>query len=237
MDTKQFDSNQYDQIYASGGAEHIYELPYQHSGYYPLFNEVHRTLKRRGVRSVLEVGCGTGGFAHLLRDREPDVSYRGFDFSPVAVQRAIARLGQSDLFFVGDARVRDCYGLAAEAIVCTEVLEHIETDLEVIAQWAPGAYCVCSVPNFDADNHVRHFKSEIEVRQRYAPLIEIERIVRVKKPFLPDISRRSRWRALVWNRYRPGRFFAILGLASFASLGGWYVFSGRRRYDAVPSPP
>lgn len=235
MDVKQFESDQYDRIYATGGAEHIYELPYQHSGYFPLFREVQRTLRQRGVRSVLEVGCGTGGFANLLRDRQPDVSYRGFDFSPVAVQRAATRLGRSDLFFVGDARVDASYGTATDAVVCTEVLEHIEADLEVVRRWAPGVYCVCSVPNFDADNHVRHFKSEDEVQQRYAALIDIEHIVKIKKPFLPDLSWRTRWRALLWNRYRPQRLFAILGIASFQSLGGWYIFSGRRKADAVPS--
>src|SRR3954471_578666 len=100
METKEFASEQYDQIYAAGGAERIYDVPYQHSGYYPLFKRVRRTLKRQTVRSVLEVGCGTGGLAHLLKDREPDIAYRGFDFSPVAVQRASARLGQPEFFFV-----------------------------------------------------------------------------------------------------------------------------------------
>ena len=228
MKSKEFASEQYDRIYASGGVERIYELPYQHSGYYPLFKEVHRALKRRGVRSALEVGCGTGGLANLLQDREPDIAYRGFDFSPVAVQRASIRLGQPELFFVGDARAKESYRENSEAIVCTEVLEHIDADLEVVAQWAPGAYCVCSVPNFDADNHVRHFRSEEAVRQRYGSLIDIERITTVKKPFLTNLSARSRGRALLWNRYRPLRLLAIMGLASFRTLGGWYVFSGCR---------
>lgn len=229
MESKEFASGQYDQIYASGGAELVYELPYQHSGYYPLFKQVHRTLKRQGgVRSILEVGCGTGGLAHLLTNREPTIAYRGFDFSPVAVQRASARLARPELFFVGDARRKESYSGNAEAIVCTEVLEHIDADLEVVVQWAPGAYCVCSVPNFDADNHVRYFTSEEEVRQRYGSLIDIERIAKVKKPFLTNLSASSRVRALLWNRYRPRRLLAILGLGSFQTLGGWFVFSGRR---------
>jgi SAM-dependent methyltransferase len=228
MESKEFVSKQYDEIYATGGAERIYDVPYRHSGYFPLFKEVQKTLRRRKVRSVLEVGCGTGGLAHLLKDRSPEIAYRGFDFSSVAVQRAGARLGQSERFFVGDARAQESYADRFDAIVCTEVLEHIEADLEVISQWTPGAYCVCSVPNFDADNHVRHFRSEEDVSRRYGALIEIERIVKVKKPFLTDISPRSRAQALVWNRYRPRRFLAILGLVSFETLGGWYVFSGRR---------
>ena len=228
MENKEFASEQYDEIYAAGGAERIYDVPYRQSGYYPLFKRVQRILKRQKIRSVLEVGCGTGGLAHLLKDRSPAIVYRGFDFSPVAVQRAAARLGEPGWFFVGDARARESYPGEFDTIVCTEVLEHIEADLEVIAQWTPGVHCVCSVPNFDADNHVRHFASEEEVRRRYGELIAIEQIVKVKKPFLSDLSLRSRAQALLWNRYRPRRLLAILGLVSFEALGGWYVFTGRR---------
>jgi len=200
---------------------------------------VHRALKRQGVSAVLEVGCGTGGLAHLLSEREPQLAYRGFDFSPVAVQRAIERVGRAECFFVGDARVAENYRAAPQAIVCTEVLEHIDDDLGVVSQWAPGTYCVCSVPNFDADNHVRHFTSEDDVRQRYGTLIDIDRVVRVKKPYLSDLSWRSVGRALRWNRYRPNRLLAILGLASFGQLGGWFVFSGHRRVESsmVSRPP
>src|SRR5882672_9416942 len=36
---KEFESTQYDQIYYSGGADKVYDLPYQQSGYFPLFQE------------------------------------------------------------------------------------------------------------------------------------------------------------------------------------------------------
>ena len=86
MKKVEFDSNQYDEIYASGGVEKIYEIPYHNSGYYPLFRKVHSVLTKSCIPSVLEVGCGTGGFAHLLAERSPGLRYRGFDFSGVAVQ-------------------------------------------------------------------------------------------------------------------------------------------------------
>lgn len=225
---QEFESAQYDRIYSEGGAEKIYEVPYRHSGYYPLFRAVARALKARGTQSLLEVGCGSGGLAHLLSE-QGGLRYRGFDFSPVAVDRARIRLGQSDFFFVGDARKPESYTGEYDTIVCTEVLEHIEADLEVVAGWRPGTAVVCSVPNFDADNHVRHFRSENEVRKRYGELLDIESVVRVKKPFLSDISWGSYARALRWNRYRPARLAAILGFASFDELGGWFVFSGRRK--------
>lgn len=109
------------------------------------------------------------------------------------------------------------------------MLEHIAFDLEVVEQWPAGTYCVCSVPNFDAENHVRHFRSEDQVRQRYGHLLAIDSVQRIKKPFLSDISWRSVGRALRWNRYRPARMMAILGLTPFDELGGWYLFTGKRK--------
>jgi SAM-dependent methyltransferase len=226
--SKEYESSQYDAIYASGGAEDVYRLPYRHSSYYPLHREMWHEVRRRGARSVLEVGCGTGAFAQLLADLSPDIAYRGFDFSPVAVDQAIARTGTADRLFVGDAREAGCYRSEFDTIVCSEVLEHIDGDLDVVARWPAGTWCVCSVPNFDADNHLRHFLTDEQVRQRYGSLIDIERIRRVKKPFLSDLSVPSYWRALRWNRYRPRRLALILGLASFEKLGGWFVFSGPR---------
>lgn len=226
---KEWESAQYDEVYASGGADRIYDLPYRHSGYFPLFDEVARSLRASGVNSVLEIGCGTGGFAHLLLDRNAAIAYRGFDFSPVAVERAKTRTQRPDLFFVGDARRHQTYAGEFDAIVCTEVLEHIEDDLEVVANWKRGVYCVCSVPNFEADNHVRVFSAKEEVLKRYGQQIDIESIVQVKRPFLYDLSWRSYARELRWNRYRPRRIVQILGLESFERAGGWYVFSGRRK--------
>ena len=219
----------YDKIFAEGGYQGSYNLPYWHSSYYPLFKRVLHELERHNVKSVLEVGCGTGGFAHLVRDKSA-IEYHGFDFSTVAVEKAIERTQRPDAFHVGDATIASSYeNRHYDCIVCTEVLEHIEQDLEAIANWKAGATCICSVPNFDSDTHVRFFSTEDEVRARYAQLIDIKDIVRIKKPVLSDISMSNTVRALRWNRYRPKRLWGILGLASFESIGGWFVFSGTKK--------
>lgn len=225
---KELASDHYDKVYAQGGSEQIYVLPYDRSGYFPLHRRVWQLVKAKRCASVLEVGCGSGSFGHLMLDRSPEVAYRGFDFSAVAVERARTRCGTPDRFFVADARATENYVPATDAIVCTEVLEHIEADREVVSMWPAGAYCICSVPNFDAPDHVRHFISEESVRQRYGDLIDIEGIERIKKPVLTDIGLGSRLRALRWNRYRPAMLVALLGLAPFDEVGGWHVFWGRR---------
>jgi SAM-dependent methyltransferase len=216
----------YDQMYSAGGYEGIYDLPYRHSTYFPLFDKVLRQLVRHGSKSVLEVGCGTGAFAHLVMERS-HLQYRGFDFSEVAVRKAIARTNRADAFFVADATNPQTYAdQESDSIVCTEVLEHIEKDRGAMSNWRRGTYCVCSVPNFDADTHVRFFRDAEEVRSRYGDLIRIDGLVRIKKPWLSDISVRSRLRAIRWNRYRPHNLRSIFGLRSFDALGGWFMFHG-----------
>ena len=219
----------YDGLFLSGG-DGVYDLPYDRSSYYPLFKAVLREVVRARSKAVLEVGCGTGGFAHLLSEKT-NIAYAGFDFSPVAVAKAKARTGREHWFFVGDGLSSDSYTAAYDTIVCTEVLEHISNDLGVIEQWRAGTFCICSVPNFDAESHERFFTREEEVRERYGRRIAIASIVKIKKPVLPDISWARYARAMRWNRYRPRRLLEILGVGSFESLslGGWYLFTGRRR--------
>jgi hypothetical protein len=138
-------------------------------------------------------------------------------------------LQRSEGFWVGDARQPQNYEGSFDAVVCTEVLEHIEADREVVALWPKGVHCICSIPNFEADTHVRVFGSEQQVQERYGDLIEISTIRRIKKPYLFDLSWQSYWRELRWNRYRPERLRKILGFESFERGGGWFLFTGRRQ--------
>lgn len=218
----------YDSLYSDGGFEGVYNLPYRHSVYFPLFKRVLEEVQRQNAHAILEVGCGAGAFGHMVLE-QTNLAYQGFDFSSVAVAKAIARTGRNDMFYEGDATSQSAYNdKQFDCIVCTEVLEHIENDLEAISRWPIGTHCVCSVPNFDADSHVRFFHDEDEVRARYGKLVDCTTIVRIKKPVLSDISKSSILRALRWNRYHPRQLIEILGMGSFNAVGGWFLFSGKR---------
>ena len=219
----------YDEMFREGGYQGVFDLHYKRSPYYPMFRDVRRALLRSKSQRVLEVGCGTGTMAHMLYD-STQLSYRGFDFSPVAIDRAKQRTGRSDAFFVGDATSESTYtNLDYDSIICTEVLEHIEDDLLAMSHWAPGTFCVCSVPNYDADNHVRFFRSIDEVAKRYGTMLDLQAIDTRRKPFLDDLSVANWLQAAKWNRYRPDRLLWLLGISNFDDDGGWYIFSGRRR--------
>lgn len=199
------------------------------SFYYPLFKHtLARTLDLKPT-GVLEVGCGSGRFAQLFVDASP-VPYRGFDFSGTAVEKSAERLGRPELFFQGDALDPAIYAREPhDTIVCTEVLEHIERDLDVIALWRPGTKLVLSVPNFDFKTHVRHFAHEREVQARYGDLVDIAAIGRVAKPLMGGQTRAQWLRQLVWLRGDPKRLLGHIGINRFDWGAGWFVFTGTRR--------
>jgi SAM-dependent methyltransferase len=218
----------YDSVYRTGGYQGVYHLPYRHSSYYPLFKRVVREIQKAAVRHVLEVGCGNGALAQFIHDRAR-VEYHGFDVSAVAIEMAKGRVAR-DVFYVGDALNKECYNrFQYDCIVCTEVLEHMDRDREVVSHWRPGSFAICSVPSFDSSNHVRHFSSENEVHARYKDLVSISKIIRIKKPVISDITLRNRLRQLRWNRHRPHRIIPLLGLGRFDDVGGWFLFVGTRR--------
>jgi 2-polyprenyl-3-methyl-5-hydroxy-6-metoxy-1,4-benzoquinol methylase len=229
MNKKPQVSETYNKLFQEGGSGGVFDMHYRRSGYYPLFRAIEVAVRSIGAKQVLEVGCGTGQMAHLLMDRN-SVNYQGFDFSELAIEKARRRTGRTSSFAVADATVSETYSQRQyDAIICTEVLEHLENDLAAIAHWRSGTNVVCSVPNYDADTHVRFFKNESEVTQRYGELIEIQSIRRLRKPFLNDLHWRNWLRAVRWNRYRPDRLKWLFGFTDFDRDGGWFVFVGRKR--------
>ncbi|MEX2617353.1 MAG: class I SAM-dependent methyltransferase [Alphaproteobacteria bacterium] len=215
----------YDDMYES---ETAYSRPYNKSLYYPMFLKVLEELKRLSTTNVLEVGCGGGIFAQMLIEHS-DIQYRGFDFSVNGIKKAMERNAGSDLFSIGNALDEASYFGPFDTIVCTEVLEHIERDLDVVRLWPHGVNCVCSVPNFDYPTHVRVFKDESDVLNRYGELIDIDSITRVARPLFKGQTLQGYFQELRWKRDKPARFLAMLGYKVFENYAGWFVFSGKRK--------
>lgn len=195
--------------------------------YYPLFQRVLQSIENRGSRSILEVGCGSGFLAEIILQQH-NCTYRGFDFSPTAIRNAAHRTGRPELFFRGDALDAGSYGCDYDTIICTEVLEHVDADLDVVRSWRPGTWCVCSVPNFDYEGHVRYFRSTTEVAMRYGELIDIDSIVKIPRPLIVNGGVRKYLRTLRWTRNDPSRFLGYLGIQTFDRVGGWFLFYGAK---------
>jgi len=176
----------------------------------PLLNQLTRTIVRhvhanapRG-RGVLDAGCGTGRTALALAETGfPTV---GIDPSQRVIELCNAlplRPGTAPLRFeVGDATqpIPDVHRSAYEAVVCSEVLEHVEQPDKVVeycrAALRPGGLLVLTVPHSQRQwtrldeyaGHLRRFSSTA-VRELLADGFEVEGLETEGFPFARLLAR------------------------------------------------
>jgi len=139
---------------------------YSLSLYYFLWTVIADRIVRSGIDSILDIGCGPGQLACLLREKGVK-RYHGFDFSSKRIAQAKKTCPeftfsredafQTDLFATYDYR----------AVICNEFLEHVEADIEILNRIKPNTKFYGTVPNFPYISHVRHFKNKREVYDRY----------------------------------------------------------------------
>ena len=119
----------------------------------------------------MEIGCGSGQFAELL-NRDIDVTYTGMDISTTAIKHAESEnwrvLNLSSMMRLISPLLDGDY----DTVVCTEVLEHLERDLDLVQRIRPGSRRLCTVPNFPYISHVRHFENEEQVSARYGEFFD-----------------------------------------------------------------
>jgi SAM-dependent methyltransferase len=166
----------YDEVFRSNSH---FLLPFYESPYYPTWLLIADRLRRYGCKAILDIGSGPGQFAELMDDAGFP-SYLGVDFSDEAVEQAQRRAPRFR-FAVGDARSSAVYeDTAFDAIVCMEVLEHVEEDLAIVSNMPTGIRCLMTVPNFPFRSHVRHFDDEDSVLSRYGRFFDDPTVTRLK---------------------------------------------------------
>jgi SAM-dependent methyltransferase len=153
----------YDQSFDA--SEH-WRSHYSESGYYFLWTVIADRILRAQADAVLDIGCGSGQLASLLRDKGIP-RYLGLDFSPkrIAQARKVCpefEFREVDVFATD---ILDTYDY--DVVLSTEFLEHVERDLDVIAKVRSKKRFIGTVPNFPYVSHVRHFRDANEVSQRY----------------------------------------------------------------------
>ncbi|GAG26174.1 unnamed protein product [marine sediment metagenome] len=134
-------------------------------------------LKRLGVKTILDIGCGVGEFLSLCQDR--DFICYGFDFSSVAIEICMRRNGLENVW-IGNALDKKNYVGKYDAYLAIEVLEHITQDLDVIGNLKPNIPFIFSLPCWATPDgsHVRCFRSDAEIMQRYEKVVDIKSIKR-----------------------------------------------------------
>ncbi len=79
-----------------------------------------------GMRSVLDVGCGTGVMFELVRERRPDLDYVGVDVTPQFVEAARQRFPDAaERFRELSLYELDRLGRTFDAVLARHILEHL----------------------------------------------------------------------------------------------------------------
>lgn len=131
------------------------------------FDLINRVLADISPDTILELGCGQGAAGARLTDR---ARYVGVEPDPQSCAVAQRRLAGRGEVLAGDHTSVPA-GSVYDLVCAFEVLEHIEHDEKVLAEWVelvrPGGHLLLSVPAWPGrfgpmDTAVGHFR-------RYSP--------------------------------------------------------------------
>lgn len=176
---KEKDSAWYDEVFRTGGASKQYFRDPDSVPLYPIWSAILDEID--GNERIIDLGCGPGQFAQLAFGRNKKYVL-GIDFSEEAIEMAKNRNPtHQEKFIVGDLFSPDVMQLIrdidCEVVVMAEFLEHVEDDLTVLSS-IHNKHMIISLPSYDSEGHVRCFKTEEEIRNRYSSNLEIKTITR-----------------------------------------------------------
>ena len=117
---------------------------------------------------VVDLGCGSGALLERISRAFPDAKLVGLDVEPAALAIATKRLPSAQFELVDlDQAATPQHGKTADAVVCSEVIEHLETPRRALMLanelLRPGGRLIVTVPagpmnDFDrAIGHRKHY--------------------------------------------------------------------------------
>lgn len=167
----------YDEVYAESTK---YKVSGTDSSLMKVWLPLIKIISKQNFGHILDLGCGPGQFAEVVKSNLPEISYTGIDFSKEAIAQAKKRcvgykFDQKKL----PLKKYDKYQ-PFDVIVCTEVLEHIEKDRELLKSLPFDIPILLTVPNFNSFGHLRTFKSEDDIKNRYSSILEKIEIKKMK---------------------------------------------------------
>lgn len=160
-----------------------YTCHYVDSVYYPCWSKAIDYVSGR----VLELGCGTGQFADMLKENKK-CEYIGIDLNEEWINFAKENYDMD--FRVMDIFQVDWQKTKVNTVVAFQVFEHLAKDRELIKRIPRGTKIIFSVPNFWSKDHVRVYPDKRSIKDRYSTLMKIrsiDRFVTLKRE-MPLIS-------------------------------------------------
>lgn len=165
----------YDQAMCSRGAPAM--LPLEESPWLPMYEVLAAMIAPN--EEVVDLGCGTGRLAELLYRHDHYGKITGVDWSETALAEARNyatpknRDAAPPAWLLADlAEWEPDPDRAGNTVyVCSEVLEHLTDDLDLVRRIPPGHPFLFTVPNFHSQSHLRLFPRVGDVWERYAGLL------------------------------------------------------------------
>lgn len=146
------------------GNEYFYDaISKTEDSYYVLekweFKRAIKTIKKIRARTVLDIGCGSGGFLTMLNRACSKIDTIGFDFNPAAMQWARSKGHKIIDNLSIDAASNNRYD-----VVCLfQIIEHVADPFALLKQAKdltnPNGILIVACP--DAGGPIRYFKNAL----------------------------------------------------------------------------
>jgi SAM-dependent methyltransferase len=145
---------------------------------YGLYQDAYVRLGMVNINNVADLGCGEGHFAKVMVDRKqrPAV-YWGVDLDLDIIQTARGRY-PGWRFAYGDffSDKIQMEFVKFDGFLVLNVLEYLEKDEELLRTIPSGRPVIFSVPAFEPEGALRWFKNDVEVRERYSSIVQIQHL-------------------------------------------------------------
>lgn len=177
---KELDKNYYNEVFKKSivYSKEAFEI----KEYYENWKTSYDFIIQNGIKNIVDLGCGPGHFPTLFEENK-NITYLGYDFSETAITQAKSKnfkKGNNVNFIVKDLSKKNEDIFNQNFFVSFEFLEHISFDLDLLQNLKKDSKILFSVPSFDSKGHVRYFKNEKEVVERYENLFHLE-LLNIKK--------------------------------------------------------
>jgi trans-aconitate methyltransferase len=149
----------------------IYSSNQKYYGPKKIFQQILQWVPNLRHDCIVEFGCGVGELATMLYKQNPNIHYTGYDFSSIAIEKAVQKNSSKQMqFVVEDLQTVSLENNNALYISC-QTLEHLSQkngDVCLIEKIPHNSYFIFSVPlNAPGKMHYRTYINLEDIKTKY----------------------------------------------------------------------